>query len=68
MNQNTSRYSQRAIAKPLPLDMRHFRAPLSFAQRLLAALEPHLYFWTPAIFCALLFCALLLTNYISWRV
>jgi hypothetical protein len=54
--------------RPLPIDLRNFRAPRTRIERLRDFLEPHLYFWTPALVCCAIFAALLLTNYISWRV
>lgn len=55
-------------ARRLPLDMRDYRAPEGIAMRIWRKSESARYFWTPALFCALLFCALLLANFISWRV
>lgn len=55
-------------AQRLPLDFRAYRAPENFIAMLWRKSEPHRYFWTPALFCATLFCALLLANFISWRV
>jgi hypothetical protein len=54
--------------KTLPLDLRNFRAQRTPFERLCRMLEPHFYFWTPALICCAIFAALLLTNYISWRV
>lgn len=55
-------------ATRLPLDLRDRRAPESLAARLWRISEPHRYFWTPALFTAVLFCGLLLANFVSWRV
>jgi hypothetical protein len=54
--------------RPLPRDLRNFRAQRTPRERLRNFLEPHLYFWTPALVCCVIFAALLLANYISWRV
>ncbi len=61
-------HNRAAIARPLPLDLKHFRAQRTRAERIWHKLEPHFYFWTPALVCCIIFAALLLTNYISWRV
>lgn len=64
-----NKYTQNAQrTAQLPFDLRNYRAPENFAQRLWRISEPHRYFWTPALFCATLFCALLLANFITWRV
>ena len=67
---NSSRTAQSAqrLARPLPLDLRDYRAPETLPQRLWRKSEPHRYFWTPVLFCATLFCALLLANFITWRI
>ena len=68
MNKSLSPRRTAQRAQHLPLDLRDYRAPETLPQRLWRKSEPHRYFWTPVLFCATLFCALLLANFITWRI